>query len=449
MERTRPTLQDLAHHIAQVIPLFWVLLIAAVVIGVGELALIVIAARRQPDAAGAGDAAASEHRPSAWFAIAAVAGPVLLAGLVAASIHIGHLTLLRGIASTKPGENVRIVIAGLEAFPNTKSFAPFLLGPVVVLATIAASLSAAATLNIRPRPLVTASVLFVGAGLSPFLWGAFKYSALTIKTLAGVAGIDAAMKDMMINRGLEETLEVLDGWAMVGTTGFGIALVVTIVMVVRAGVPPNAHRISWWSPALCLAAAAALFLAAEPLRAENTKPWPPGPSLGAGLTNNVVATPDVEGPDEVPQAELVTVTNDLMLGDGTTRNSEELRNMLVIMRNNYRLLHPSDEVDESLVIVCAPDTRTERLIEILQWAKLTEYRRPAFAFGKRTTLERPLMGTLPRWRWTAAKALIPGVGPEKPMPIVTLTVDDYPNCDAVARAVAAVRRSGKIAGLAF
>jgi hypothetical protein len=38
---------------------------------------------------------------------------------------------------------------------------------------------------------------------------------------------------------------------------------------------------------------------------------------------------------------------------------------------------------------------------------------------------------------------------ENHMPIVTLTVDDYATCDAVARAVAAVRRDGKIAGLDF
>jgi hypothetical protein len=449
MERTQPTVQDLARHIAHVIPLFWILVVAAAVIGVGELALLVIAARRQPPAAGTGNAAASEKRHSAWFAIAAVTGPVLLAGLFGASIHLGHLTLLRGIASTRPDENVKIVVAGIEAFTNAKALAPFLIGPVLVLATIAASLNAAATLNVRPRPLMTMSVLFVGAGLSPFLWGTFKYATSSIKCFAGVAGVDVAMKDLMINQGIKETLEVLDWWAMAGTIGFGVALVVAIVMVVRAGVPPNGHRVSWRAPALCLAAAAALFLAAEPLRAENTKPWPPGPSLGAALTNNVVATPDVDGPDEVPPAELVAITNDLTLGGSVTRNSEELRNMLVIMRNNYLLLHPAEEVDESLVIVCAPDTRTERLIEILQWAKLTEYRRPAFAFGKRTTLERPLMGTLPRWKWTAAKALIPGVGPATPMEIVTLTVDDYPNCDAVARAVAAVRRSGKIAGLDF
>ena len=59
------------------------------------------------------------------------------------------------------------------------------------------------------------------------------------------------------------------------------------------------------------------------------------------------------------------------------------------------------------------------------------------------------MGTPPRWQWTAAKALIPGVGPETPTSIVTLTVDDYPTCDGVARAAAAIRRAGKIAGLAF
>jgi hypothetical protein len=41
------------------------------------------------------------------------------------------------------------------------------------------------------------------------------------------------------------------------------------------------------------------------------------------------------------------------------------------------------------------------------------------------------------------------VGPETPTPVVTVIVGDYPNCDGVARAVAAVRRAGKIAGLAF
>jgi hypothetical protein len=443
MERAQTPLSELAHHIAHVIPLFWVLVGATTVIGVGELALLVLAARRPPPA---GNDPAPEKRPTAWFAIAAVVGPILLAGLVAASIHLGHETLLRGIASTNPNENVKVVVAGLEAFMNAKAMAPFLLGPILGLAAIAASLSAAATLNAPPQPLVTTSLLFVGGGLGPFLWGTLNYSTQTIKVLAGVAGIDVAMKEVFISKGLEETRELLDHWALVGTVGFAVALGVSIVLVVRAGVRPDGHRVSWWLPALCLSAAAVLFVAAEPLRAENTMPWPP--SAGAALTNNVVATPEVEGPDEIPPAEVVTVTNDLTLGDGVPRNSLELRDMLVVMRNNYNLLHPEGP-DEDLVIICPPETRTERLLEILQWAKLTEYRRPALAFGKRTTIERPTMGTLPRWKWTAAKALIPGVGPEKPMPIVTLTVDDYPTCDKVARAVAAIRRGGKIAGLAF
>ena len=120
------------------------------------------------------------------------------------------------------------------------------------------------------------------------------------------------------------------------------------------------------------------------------------------------------------------------------------------MRNNYSLLHPSEDADENLVVVCDPATKTERLIEILRVAKETEYRRPAFAFGKETFIERPVLGRLRRWQWTAAKALIPGVGPETPTQLVkVLTVADHPNCDAVARAVAAIRRTGKIAGLAF
>jgi hypothetical protein len=447
MERTQTPVSELWRHIAYVIPLFWIILAAAAVIGIGELALIAIAVRRRPHDAG-DPAAASEKPPTAWFAIAAVAGPLLLAALIAASIHIGHETLLRGMAATDPAKNVMVVVAGLEAFANAQSFGPPLLGPVVGLAVIAASLNAAATLRVQPRPLVTTALVFAGAGVAPFLWGVLDYSTQNIKVLANVAGVDVDMKHLMITKGLEETREILDRWTMIGAVGLLIALVVAIVIVVRAGERPNGHRVGWWAPALCAIVAAGLFVAAQPLRAEIAMPWPP--SAGAALTNNVVATPAVDGPDEIPRAEVVTILdNDLTLGDGTPRSTGELRDMLVIMRNNYRLLHPSDEVDESLVIVCPPEMRAERLIEILQWAKLAQYRRPAFAFGKRTTIQRPVMGTVPRWQWTAAKAVIPGVGPEKPMPIVTLTVDDYPNCDGVARAVAAIRRGGKIAGLAF
>jgi hypothetical protein len=433
MERTQIPLAALWGHIAHVVPLFWVVLGATAVIVAGEIVLLVIAVRRP--------------RPAVWFAVAAAAGPVLLAGLTAASIHVGHETLLRGIAGTKPGENVAIVVAGLEGFMNAQALAPFLLGPVLGLAAVAASLHASAALGVAARPVVTASVLFVGAGIAPFLWGALSYDAQTITLLAGVAGVDVALKALMIDKGLEETSGLLDRGAMIGVFGFGVALVAGIVGAVRAGVRPGAHRISWWAPALCATAAAGLFVAAEPLRAENTTPWPP--SAGAGLTNNVVATPDVDGSDQVPLAEVVAVTNDVTLLDGWPRNSTELRETLVTMRNNYVLLHQGEDPDENLVIVCAPDTRTERLIEVLQWAKVTQYRRPAFAFGKRSTIERPSMGAVPRWRWTAARALIPGVGPERPTPVVTLTVDDYPTCDGVARAVAALRRGGKIAALAF
>jgi hypothetical protein len=119
------------------------------------------------------------------------------------------------------------------------------------------------------------------------------------------------------------------------------------------------------------------------------------------------------------------------------------------MPRNYQLLHPSDEADENLVILCQPDTRIERLVAVLKVAALTEYRRLAFGFGKRTTVERPLMGTRPRCRWTAAKALLPGVDPDEPTPIVALTVRDHATCDALARTVAEIRRGGKIARLGF
>ncbi len=431
--------------VARVTPLFWVVFWLAIAIGVGELALLVIAVRRRPAADEERDD--RERRQAAWCAFAAAAGPVLLAAAVMTSIHVGHARLFAGVASDSPRDNVALIVAGLEGFLNAKSWGLMLVIPIVALGTIAAALHGAAATRLPPREIVGVCSMFVLAGLGPFLVGAFVYSAELIKLLAGVSGVDPEMKRLMVLRGLEETRAVLDRGAIIGAVGFGVALVVGIAIVIKLRGPIGAHRASWWPTGVILLTAIGLWTAAGPLRAENLMPWPASPC--AALTINRVATPAVDGPDAMSSAEVITVGNDLLLEGGTPRTQVELHDTLVVMRNNYSLLHPGDLPDESVVIVCGPDTKTDSLIEVLQVAKATEYRRPAFAFGKEETIERPTMGRLRRWRWTAAKALIPGIGPETPTPIVTLSVRDYANCDGVARAAAAIRRRGAIAGLAF
>ncbi len=432
--------------VAQATPLFWVVLGLAVAVGIGELALLVIAMRRQ---SAPGEEAPDERRRrlAGRLAVAGAAGPVVLAAAVVASIHVGHARLFAGLAADEPRQNVALIVAGLEGFMNAKSWGLMLLIPVVAVATAAAALHAAAATRTPARPIVVTSLMFVLAGLSPFLIGAFAYSAKLIKVLASVGGVDPALKRIMILKGVEETRAVLDLGATIGAIGFGAALVVGIAFSVGLRKRGGQHGGGWWTPALCLLAASALWGAARPLSADNAMPWPTSPS--AALTINRVTTPAVDGPDAIPPAEVVTVGNDLLLVDGSPRATPQVHDTLIVMRNNYLLLHPADLPDESLVIVCAPDTKPEALIEVLRLAKATGYRRPAFAFGKEDAIERPTMGKLRRWRWTAAKALIPGVGPETPTPVVTLAVRDYPSCDGVARAVADARRVGKIAGLAF
>ena len=429
MERTHI---NLLQYIAGVTPLFWVMIALAAAIGIGEIGLLALAVRQ---------------RQSGRLAIAAVVGPVLLVGAIVAAIRIGHVTLLRGLAANDPVEAIKLVVAGLEGFLNAMPVGLLLLGPIVGLATIAACLHASAALKIPARPLVIMSLLFVGAGLGPILLGALRYATQLTKVFSVVAGVDPAMKEVMVTTGIEETRVDFDRSLIIGAVGFGAALIFAMVTVTGAQFRSRPGRVGWRWPVVCLIVAALLYAAAEPLRAENATPWPASPS--AALNINRVATPDVDGPDAIPRAEVVTVSDKLLLVDGGPRNTVELRDALVTMRNNYNLLHPAEETDESLVIVCPPETRTEALIEVLRFAKALEYRRPAFAFGKETFIERPVLGRLRRWQWTAAKALIPGVGPETPTPIVTLTVGDHPNCGAVARAVAAIRRNGKIAGLAF
>jgi hypothetical protein len=431
--RPDPVPFNLLRHIAHVTPLFWVIVVLAAVVGIAEIALIALAVR---------------GRASGRLAIVAVVGPVLVALASVAAIGVGHATLLRGLTATDPGETFTLVIAGIEGYMNAQPLGLLVLGVVVALATIAASLHASAALQLPPRPLVITALLFVGAGLGPFLFGALRYSTDLTHVLSIVAGIDPEMKAEMIQRGLEETRASFDRYAIAGVVGFAAALVFGVVTVAGAPFRARPTRIRWIWPAAGVVAAATLYAAAEPLRAEIGTTWPP--SLCAALTINRVATPDIDGPDATPRSEVVTVSDELLLGDGTPRTLEALHDSLVVMRNNYNLLHPAEWFpDENLVVVCPPGTPTARLIEVLRVARETHYRRPAFAFGKQTTIDRPVLGKLPRWEWTAAKALIPGVGPETPAPVVTLTVADYPTCDAVARVVASIRREGKFAGLAF
>jgi hypothetical protein len=431
--RPDPVPFNLLRHIAHVTPLFWVTVGLAAVVGIGEIVLIALAVR---------------GRTSGRLAVAAVAGPVLVALSSVAAIGIGHTTLLRGLTATDAGETFTLVLAGIEGYMNAQPLGLLLLGGLVALAAIAASLHAGAALALPTGRLVTLSLLFVGAGLGPFLYGALRYSTNQTKVLSGVAGIDPEMKAFMITRGLEETRAEFDRYVLAGVIGFGVALAFGLVTVTGASFRARPVRLRWRWPVVCLIAAAGLYAAAAPLRAETAADWPP--SVCAALTINRAVTPDVDGPDPIPRAEVVTVADGRVFADGAPRTLEEWHDALVVMRNNYNLLHPDLwSPDENLVIVCPPATPTARLIEILRVAKRAEYRRPAFAFGKQTIIERPLLGKLPRWQWTAAKALIPGVGPETPAPVVTLTVADYPSCDAVARAIASVRRAGKFPGLAF
>lgn len=441
---------NLLQVVSKETPLFWVVVAAAGVIAAVEIALWVIARRWRRPAGATGDASPSGEA-SGWLAATAAAGPVVLGGLVVGAIQIGRASVSRGLAEPDPGGSIALISAGLGGAMNATMVGLGLLGPLVLLAAVPASLHASAALKVPGRSCLILSLAFVGAGLGPFLLGAWLYTGELTHIFAGAAGTDPAFKEMMVTQGIAETRPILDRLAFVGAAGLVGALIAAIVVVVtsdrRSDHEARRGRGGWIATAACLIVAAACYLAAEPLRAETALPWPHSPC--AALTNNRLATPAVDGPDEIPRAEVLGVTGDSLMVGGLPRDPEGVRNTLVVLRNNYLLLHPADTVDESLVIVCPPDTPTSRLVLGLRFAQALEYRRPAFAFGTAFTIDRPWLGRLRRWRWTAAKALIPGIGPETPTPIVTVNVGDHPTCDGVARAVAAARRAGKIAGLAF
>ena len=192
---------NILQTVANDTPLFWVMLGLAALIAVGEVALIALAVR---------------GRTSGRLAIAAAVAPVLLAAAMIASIQIGRASLLRGLATDDPAEELRLIVAGLQAFGNAPPLGLLLLGPVIGLAAIAAGLHAGAALKLPARPFMITTLVFAGAGLAPLLLGALQYATQMTHVLSGVAGVDPEMKAMMVTKGIEETVEAFDRAVLFG-----------------------------------------------------------------------------------------------------------------------------------------------------------------------------------------------------------------------------------------
>jgi len=146
---------------------------------------------------------------------------------------------------------------------------------------------------------------------------------------------------------------------------------------------------------IVIAAVLGTFVAAGPLRAENQLPWPAFEGGERLLLS--IATPDLEGPDELERLPFIYLTPDAMGLDGRETAPVDIAMQLDTVRRRF----PS--LNGQVLIVCQADTGTDRLTEALRAAVSAGMPDATFVFLRRQVVERPLLGH--HWRNRARAAL--------------------------------------------
>jgi hypothetical protein len=421
-----PTPAEAAEVIAQTVPYVAALFATALLVGLGEVGLIVLGARWRRDRA----------RRVHWLEVLAIAGPLMMIGVILRSVHASRSRIETAIELGDQLTRAHALFVGFEGLVNAVPLGALLLAPVLALAIAAWSLNASTRLKVSMRSCVIASSAFVVLGIAPFLWGAAHYSIGVMKSLASVAGVDPEIRAMMLEKGMEESRTLyFDPAAWAGLIGVGFAVVVASIVLRRAA--PPSHSTVWTTA--CVVCAAVCFLIARRIHTEIDTPWPKGPK-GIGLQVTSTQTPDVEGPDNLEPGPVVEVSPRGMTIDGAPVGPEKLLEDLTILRRNFSLLHPNEPINKQLIVLCSWDTPAVHLRTVLRAAEQAQYEHAFFGFGRPFMVSRPLLGNVRRWRWTSAHALLRYAEPDDDAEMVLLKLDD---CAKLSDTIVALRRARK------
>jgi hypothetical protein len=184
-------------------------------------------------------------------------------------------------------------------------------------------------------------------------------------------------------------------------------------------------------------AAVALFLIARPIARENEQPWPPGsPNERLG-----VATPALDGPDQVDLGPLVAVTEAGLSFERAPQDATGVEGGLRAYRERFSLLHPGEPAPREILLACAPDAKSGRAFAMLEVARRSGYDRAAFILETARTVIRPILGTVVLRDLSAARVSI-GAGDGGPTGTVYVHSDDAPTCAQLAARVVALRKAG-------
>jgi hypothetical protein len=369
------------------------------------------------------------------------------------AVHEARAQLVHALtAVSDPSEKATGMSLGISGQMNA---IPFLVSTMIVVVSLW-FLGLWRSYGAERGPARRGLVLFglLALGLDALVVGALRWTIALIQGFASMAGLDPGLKIGLLERQLTlgrielEHLARASRWTLAGVTIAGL-VVVLLPKRRRDEAAELWGRRQRAISVAALALAAALFVAARPMRAENALPWPPA-GQGQILLAAEPKTPELEGPDEIERAPLVQVWPDKLALDGWQDDDlESLKSKLQTLRINYGLLHPDGRFNRTAVLMVGEGVTARRLGPVLHGLHDVEYTSPLLVFARAEIIDRPTFGPLRRVHATGARATLideydvdaakdPKGGQEGSL----VRAADYTDYGALARRIVAERRSG-------
>jgi hypothetical protein len=465
----------------EVVPRLTALLVAAGAVAVVELAVLLLAGRalgrqealRKRLLAGQGGDGAP--RFSRAFELVAALAPLAVVGLTVAAIQTCRHMILQGLSDPGQPDNAALMGRGMSGEMHAVMIGLLLTMSVTALAGLAVALAVSARLRGQglaraltlapgspeaaawaryPGPAAGRLVAVIGAflvlGLGPVLATSFRSGRQRITTFASLGGFEPGQRFELLNQNLEAVAAELKLGLWAGRIGLVVAAALAVKLLVldapsrmRARALGRAEEQGRGQAVLAIlfaVLAAAAFVVALPLQRENALPWPPL-SKDSGGPRAQVDTPELTGPDELERGPVLVVTPANTRLDGRVLDAARLEEVLWVLRDNDRVLHPGALFNRRLVFLCAKDTSRARIDPALAAARRAGYERPLFTFVRREVTERPLFG--PRRRMLTTTVAFNLVAASDQAEEGSAVVDTYEACADLGARLVGLRGQGR------
>jgi hypothetical protein len=169
-------------------------------------------------------------------------------------------------------------------------------------------------------------------------------------------------------------------------------------------------------------------------------PWP------APCNNNVLPideplAPRLEGPSDLQRASVLWIGERQLSLDGDAVDMDSLENRLHELSHSYRLYKCCDR-SFLLIVLAVAETPISRLTACLRAALRTDFDHVTFAFTRRETINRPVLGTVSRVLESGAYVdLTDERDPVVPEGEVLVRTKDFSTYDGLARRVVEIGRA--------